>query len=289
VVQLEFHIMGQYLNALEDCPAPRVLVQHEPGISAARDRWSRSLGLGRLTARWDLRAWERFEPGVLRRVQAVVVFTERDRVAVAGLAPGTLVTRIPLGTSIPAEPLDPAGGEPPTLLFVGNYVHPPNVDAAVRLATVIFPAVQEYCPGAQLTLVGPHPPASVRRLANTGIVVTGQVPDVTPYLDRAAVVVVPLRMGGGMRIKVLEALAAGKAVVASPLAAEGLAIRNGEELLVASTEHEFVEAIVRLLGAASERVALATRARSWALSNLGWDTAVRAYETLYDRLLPSTA
>jgi glycosyltransferase involved in cell wall biosynthesis len=284
VVQLDFHVMGQYLEALRDCPAPRMLVEHEPGIAAAREHWSRASGFERVVARWDLAAWERFEPPVLRSVQAIVVFTERDRAAIAALAPETPVIRIPLGASIPAEPLDPVGAEPPSLLFVGNYVHPPNVDAAVRLATGIFQAVRESCPGARLYLVGASPPAVVRRLATPRIVVTGEVSDVTSYLDRAAVVVVPLRMGGGMRIKVLEALAAGKAVVASRRATEGLDLIDGEQLILAETDAEFARAIEHLLADPARRRSLAAGGREWSHANVGWDRIASAYHALYRSL-----
>jgi glycosyltransferase involved in cell wall biosynthesis len=288
VVQLEFHVMGQYLDALEDCPAPRVLVEHEPGAPTAGDRCVHARGPERLVAWADLRAWERFEPAVLLRVQAVVVFTERDRASVAALAPKTPVTRIPLGTSVPPGSLDPLGGEPPTLLFVGNYVHPPNVDAAVRLATAILPLVLERHPDARLHLVGPHPPPVVRRLANAAVAVTGGVPDVTPYLDRAAVVVVPLRLGGGMRVKLIEALAAGKAVVASSRAVEGLDLTDGDQLRLAETDADFASAIAELLADPVQRRALAGRARAWSSANVGWDRVASAYEALYQSLTGAT-
>jgi glycosyltransferase involved in cell wall biosynthesis len=116
------------------------------------------------------------------------------------------------------------------------------------------------------------------------VVVTGGVPDVTPYLDRAAVVVIPVRMGGGMRVKVLEALAAGKAVVASRLAAEGLDVVHGRQILFAESDREFADATVELLLDVERRASLAAGARAWALENLGWDRVISAYENLYDSL-----
>ena len=111
-----------------------------------------------------------------------------------------------------------------------------------------------------------------------------QVPDVMPYLDRAAVVVVPLRMGGGMRIKVLEALAAGKAVVASRRATEGLDITDGEQLMLAETDAEFARTIARLLADPARRRSLAACGREWSRSNLGWDRVASAYDALYQSL-----
>ncbi|HET7042355.1 MAG TPA: glycosyltransferase, partial [Gemmatimonadales bacterium] len=104
--------------------------------------------------------------------------------------------------------------------------------------------------------------------------------------DRAAVVAAPLSTGGGMRVKVLEALAAGKAVVASPLAAEGL---QGAPLLLAGDDEETAEAIVGLIGDRDRRVALAARAREWSLAHIGWERTVEAFEDLYERLLAGQA
>jgi glycosyltransferase involved in cell wall biosynthesis len=108
---------------------------------------------------------------------------------------------------------------------------------------------------------------------------------VTPYLDRAAVVVVPLRMGGGMRVKVLEALAAGKAVVASRLAVEGLDVVDGKQILLAETDKQFIDAIVQLLYYTERRTALAVCARAWACANLGWEGSIAAYDALYESLI----
>lgn len=289
VVQLEFSVMAQYLAALDACPAPRVLTEHDPPAAAARELWRSGRAAGRLFPYLNTRAWARFERSVARRVQAIVVFTERDRQAVASFARETPVVRIPLGAELPAQPLDPLGAPPASLLFVGNFVHPPNADAAVRLIRDIFPLVRDRCPDLRLQIVGDRPPPQLRQLASAQVDITGRVPDVTPYLDRAALVVAPLRLGGGMRVKVLEALAAGKVLVASPLAAEGLDLADGEQIVLARSDAEFADAIVGLLSDPGRRAALAARARAWACANLGWETSMAGYEALYRRLLGGAA
>lgn len=285
VVQAEYHVMGQYL-ALLDGRAPRVLNQYEPGAAAARERW-RSGQDGRGPRRWlELMAWERYERAIARRVDAVVVLTERDRREMEPRAAGKPVVTIPLGMAAPERPLDPAGQEPPAVLFAGSYAHPPNLDAALRLAGSIFPRVRRRCPDAVLWLVGDGLPERLRAAAGPGVLVTGRVPSVEPWLDRAAVVAAPLALGGGMRVKVLEALAAGKAVVATSRAAEGL---DGAPLLLAGSDEEMADAIVRLLEDRDERIALAERARAWVLGHLGWERTIAAYEALYERLIRGEA
>jgi polysaccharide biosynthesis protein PslH len=284
IVQIEYHVMGQYLPALDGCPAPRILTEYEPGTRSAPYLGQPPVLAG-LMHRFDQLAWRRFEPAVIRGVQAVIVFTQHDRQAVEALRLPTPVRTIPLGTVIPAQPLDPLGGWPLSLLFVGNFIHPPNVDAAMRLARTIFPAVRRQYPELELYIVGNEPPPQLKAAAGSGITVIGWVPDVTPYLAQAAVCVAPLRLGGGMRVKMLEALAAGKAIVASSLAAEGLDLTNGEQLYLAETDADFVARISQLLKEPERRTALAGRARLWACANLGWESAVAAYEALYEELL----
>jgi glycosyltransferase involved in cell wall biosynthesis len=286
IVQIECHVMGQYISALNGCAAPRVLTEHEPGAKAARDLWASSKGLAKARHYLAALAWERFERSVIRWVQAVVVFTESDRKAIAPFATvQSRVVCIPLGTVVPERPLNPTGRQPLSLLFVGNFVHPPNADAALRLITNIFPRLQSLFPELILQIVGDQPTRKMLQMDNDKIIVTGRVPDVTPYLDAAAVVVVPLRLGGGMRVKVLEALAAGKAVIASPLAVEGLDITPGDQVMLAETDQQFADTIGELLVDPDKRSSLASRARVWACSNLGWERSVAAYEGLYSTLV----
>ena len=271
VVQFEFSAMTRYAGALKGSSASRVLVEHDP--HAAMDR-----GDGSLIRHLDQRAWRRFRIKALRSVDACVVFTDRDRRTVQASAGATPVVRIGLG----AEPVErvAADASDDSLLFVGSFVHAPNVDAAERLATSIRPLVERLHPGTSLYLVGENPPESLLAAGST-VHATGYVPDLRPYLERAAVVAIPLRIGGGMRIKVLEALSAGKAVVASSLAVEGLDVVDGDQLLLAEDDREFAECIAGLLDDPTARRALGDRARAWAQQNLDWRRSVEAYERLY--------
>lgn len=288
VVQAEFHLMGQYLRALHSLRPVTVLNQHEPGMAAARDR--RRLGLmpGWIVPALEQQAWRRYERAVARWVDAIVTFTERDRREMAAAAPGSAVHVIAPGAVLPEEPADPLGGHPPALLFFGNYLHAPNLDAALRLARDIYPPLREHVPGLRLWLVGDCVPQALSELASDRIGVPGCVPSLAPYLHAAAVVAVPIRSGGGVRVKVLEALGAGKAVVASNRAIEGLGVVPGEHVLLAESDDDFVRQVLWLIRHPEERVSLAHRARAWAVANLGWDKAAARYSALYDELLSGT-
>jgi glycosyltransferase involved in cell wall biosynthesis len=285
IVHVDYHIMGQYLSTLDGCPAPRILVEHDPGTRRAWEEWRSRWKMQPVISFADLIAWYQFERAVMKQVDTVVAFTERDRRSLGSVARSTPVVTIPLAFPVPPRALDPFGGQPPSLLYVGNFVHRPNVAGAMCLARSLFPRLRERHSDLKLYIVGENPPHELQRLSNGGVVVTGFVPDVTPFLDRATVVTAPLHMGGGMRVKVLEALAAGKALVASPLAIAGLELVSGREVLVADGDDELCRAIDRLLQDPELRVAVARRARAWGCAHLGVEKSVAAYDRLYRRLL----
>jgi len=285
IIHIEYHVMGQYLSALRRCPAPRILTEHEPAGRAAPYIQSRN-GAARLMNFVDRQVWKRYEPSIIREVQRVIVFTEHDRASVERLGTDTPTVRISPGTEIPERASDPLVSGYPNLLFFGNFSHPPNTEAAMRLISRIFPAVRAKIPDLQLFIVGDQPPTFIKNQnAADGVVITGRVPDVTPYLDRASLVIVPLRQGGGIRVKVLEALGMGKAIVASPVAVEGLDLISGKHFILAESDDEFVHAILKLLSKPDLRASMANSARAWACANLTWDTAVAKYEALYKTLL----
>ncbi len=154
----------------------------------------------------------------------------------------------------------------------------------MHLAHDIYPQLRAQVPDLCLWLPGDGAPAALLALANEQVHVPGRVASLQPYLDGAAVVVAPIRIGGGMRVKVLEALAAGKAVVASPRALEGLNLVDGEQVLSAQSDEDFVRRVLWLIGNPAERSRLAGRARQWAVEHLSWDRTAAKYSALYDEL-----
>lgn len=285
IVQIEYHIMGQYLRALGRSRAPTVLRQHEPGAATARHRNSRRRGIGRLVSALDGVVWRRYEHDLMRRADAVVTFTSQDLATLRELAPSAPLVQIPLAIDLPDRAADPVGASPPQLLFIGSFIHPPNVAAAERLIHRVFPRVRAKLPDTRLTIIGSNPPASLRGREAEGITVTGEVPDVRPFVESAAVVVIPIDRGGGMRVKVAEALAAGKAVVATARAVEGFEVTSGDQLLLGQSDDELANACLTLLRDPARRAELGARARAWALQHLGWDEPVAAFERLYASLI----
>jgi len=285
VVHFEYHVMGQYAIALPKTAAARVLTEYEPGVMAAHEHTAAGLRAWKLWSWIERRAWLKFERRVIARMDAVIAFTNRDREALLAQAGTTPVACIPFRLSLPpTAAADTLDSDAAMLLFVGNFVHPPNLDAAQRLLVGIFPGVRARVPGATLEIVGPNPPAQLRVRAGEGVHVTGHVPEVGPYLERATLVVVPIRQGGGMRVKLIESLAAGKAVVASPRAVDGLGVDDGVHVALADSDQQFVDVIVALLGDTDRRRRLGHAAREWARASqdpLPWTAQ---YEALYESL-----
>jgi len=250
--------------------------------------------MGRLPADWvrwvfiesDWQRWKKYQPYVWRRFDRIQVFTERDAAAIATLAPEAAgrVRVNPFGIDLPTN-ADTDCEEKGSILFVGNFAHQPNVDAALWLGLEIMPLLRNRPLNVRLTLVGKYPPRSVQRLSCADILVAGFVPEIDPYLERAAVVVAPLRIGGGMRMKVLQAMALGKAVVTTPRGSDGLAM-NGKQppLTIAETAEEIADAVAVLLGDNNTRRELGMQARAYVAEHYSAHAYALRLEAIYEEM-----
>jgi glycosyltransferase involved in cell wall biosynthesis len=192
----------------------------------------------------------------------------------------------PFGIDVPSES-DHTREEPGTVVFVGGFGHRPNVDAALWLGLEIMPLLRALQPGVRLIIVGDNPTKAIQSLASEDIIVTGRVSAVEPFLERAAVVLAPLRAGGGMRVKVLQAMALGKAVVTTSVGAEGLEIAGCElPLSIAIDTEEFARATTILLRSDEMRRAMGRRARAYVMQHFSWSAYGRRMEEMYTELQP---
>lgn len=211
------------------------------------------------------------ERAVYAAADALVAVSDVDADAMRELAPDVPVGVVSLVHSFPSVSADPEGRE--GLLFVGNFHHIPNVDAVTDFCASTWPLVRRRLPGVQLTLVGTGPPAEVQALAAPDVAVTGWVPSVDPYLDRARISIAPLRYGAGVKGKIGEAIAAGVPVVTTTIGAEGMGFVDGEHVLVADEPEAFADAIVRLYHDEDLWRRLASQAPVHAAARLGPEAA----------------
>lgn len=222
----------------------------------------------RFQAKKNVRLWATLQRQAARAIEAAVVCSEVDR-RYLGL-PNVHV--IPNGYSFQSQPVGRAeSGEPPTIVLPGVFRYPPNIDAARHLVTQIAPLVWVQKPTVQVRLVGPADDRVTRLHDPPRVVVTGFVPDIRTELARADVIAVPIRFGGGTRIKVLEAFAHRIPVVATSKGAEGIDGISGRHLLIADTPEAFARACLRLLTDVPYRRSLADEAHTLFTTKYRWD------------------
>ncbi len=275
-----------------------------------------------LAARRDLRGGPRqlarraiatpLEGALASRFDVVTAVAEPDAEELRRLARGTRVVVVPNGVDadwfrparadderVPAAAVDAnlSAGEQSgersadaarSIAFVGAMSFPPNVDAARRFARDVLPLVRAQLPDAVLRIVGRDPTPGVTELGGMpGVDVVGSVPDVRPYLWGADVVVIPMVSGGGIKNKLLEAMATARPVVVTSLATGGAPVADGRELRIADGPRAFADTVVELLCDPAQRSRLARAAREFVVRRFSWDATADAYDRLYRELAGS--
>ncbi len=236
-----------------------------------------------------LRAWlYRTEGRRLRRVEqmlptwarAVTLVSETEADLYRQLCAGGAVHAVDNGVDLDYfQPSSPGLGQ--RCVFVGALDYRPNVEGIIWFCREVWPKIRRHHPNVRLILVGRHPTPSVHRLAELpGVELIGQVPDVRPHLAGATVAVVPLRLARGVQNKVLEALAMGKAVVASPPSLAGLRAKPGVHLLSATSPEEWIEAVSRLLDDEPLRQRLGAAGRCYVEVNHHWEGCLEPFRAL---------
>jgi glycosyltransferase involved in cell wall biosynthesis len=229
--------------------------------------------LRRVFYRVEHNRFRRFEEQVWRDVAGCVLTSDREEPVVRRAAPATLTRVVPNGVDLEYFRPGDSPFEQNTLVFNGVLDYRPNFDAAAHLVEEIWPRVRERVGGARLKIVGRVGQENVERLRQPGVELTGEVPDVRPYLDSAAVVAVPIRMGGGTRFKVLEGLAMEKPIVSTTLGAEGIGTVHGEHLMLADDAASFASTVVDLFEDAARGQELGRAGRKLVEERYSWATA----------------
>jgi polysaccharide biosynthesis protein PslH len=250
-----------FLSASRNFPAvlttPTVLFQHN--VESAmwqRQAFGQAGWLKRFVFRWEADKLARFEPAAVRRFDHIIAVSDADRELMKRMTDPGRITVVPTGVDTrkyAAHAVD--AGTQPLVVFVGQMNYEPNIDGVEYFCREVWPLVRARVPEARFRIVGKSPDRRVKKLACDSVEVTGTVPSVIEHLQEARVVVVPLRMGGGTRLKIFEAMAAGKAVVSSSVGAEGLAIHPGHDILIADDAPIFADDVVTLLNDEKARLA----------------------------------
>lgn len=236
-----------------------------------------------LEANW--RKLRREELAAWRTFDGVSVTSPRDLSIVQAHAPRTRCILSPNGVDLDEFTPPAAAPEPDTVIFVGAHNYFPNADGLRFLFAEIWPLVLAARPSVQLRVVGPLPPVDILALRPPNVMFVGYVTDIVAEVGRAAISIAPLRIGGGTRLKILEALALARPVVATSIGAEGIDVRHGRDLLLADAPRDFADALLRLLAQPGEAAALGQRGRRLVQEAYSWDASAAQLEHLLEELV----
>ena len=291
VVNLEFPYLGDYV--LRQAPPgekfPALVVDsHEIAYDLARQFAVAGASVGRrLYAGANWRKLRREELGIYREADGVYLCSAEDEQRLLDQIPETRTVVIPNAADV--DYYQPRPTDPPpdgrTVVYFGLLSTVPNIDAVIHFVQEIWPRIAKANPEARCKIIGGRPPPSLQALAGPRVELTGFVPDLRPHLAAAAAVVVPLRLGGGTRLKIVEAMAMGKAIVSTTLGAEGIAAVPGRDILIEDQPVAFADAVNRLLAEPSLAVRIGQSARRLAVDRYAWSGAAQALEGFYRRIL----
>ena len=280
--QVEAIVLADALNDVERCP--KVMIAHNvESLIWQRYFESETNPFKRWYIKQQWRKFERFERRAFNAATRVVAVSQNDAGLIRNQFGGRNVDVVDNGvdrTYFEGVQPDP---DPGTILFLGSFDWRPNLDAVGLLLDRIFPAVRATEPGTRLRLVGRKPPQALVQRAREvpGVELHADVPDVRPFLATSSVMVVPLRIGGGSRLKILEAMAAGLPVISTSVGAEGLNLVAGEHFIAADDpEHIAVELVMCILHPQAAH-AMARRSRSFVLERYDWDTLADQLEHVW--------
>jgi len=265
---------------------PVVLDEHNAVWTIFQRMVEQERGIKRLLLELEWRRLKRYEGHICRSSAAVMTVSEEDRAALEAAGAPQNMPIIPIAVEVAG--IQPVQRQPNAqgMLSMATMYWPPNIDGVLWFAREVLPLIRRDEPDAPLYIVGARPPAEVRALAlEATIEVTGYLDDPMPYLESSALMVVPLRAGGGMRVKILEALARGIPVVSTTIGAEGIDVTSGEHLLIADAPADFAAAVIRLLRDRAFANQLATNGRRHAMARYDWRAVCPAVEPVYRQAL----
>jgi glycosyltransferase involved in cell wall biosynthesis len=291
VVNLEFTFLGHcdLRRAPSGERAPMLVVDsHNIDYDIAR-QYSHAGGslARRLYAEVNWRKLRREELGTYRDADGVYLCSVADQRRLLDEIPGARTVVIPNAANVDFYKPRPTDPQPDrrTLVFFGLMSYMPNIDGATHFIQEIWPRIAEANPQARCKIIGGSPPPSLLALAGPRIEFTGFVPDLRPHLAEAAAVVVPLRIGGGTRLKIVEAMAMSKAVVSTALGAEGIETVPGRDILIADEPAAFADAVTRLLTEPGLATRIGNSARQLSEARYAWSSAARTLESFFREVL----
>jgi glycosyltransferase involved in cell wall biosynthesis len=267
---------------------PKIVFEHNAEFQLRKRKWQVERNpLRKMVFGTEWKKTRPLEAQVCRSFDHVLTVSDEDQQTIRREFGVNHISTLPTG--VDTDFFRPGGipSVPGRLVFGGSMDWDPNEDGVLWFLQNVYPLIRQALPNVSLVVVGRAPSPRFRAIAAKApaVEVTGTVPDVRPYLSQAEVVVVPLRIGGGTRIKIPEAMAMAKAVVSTPIGAEGLPFQDGKQIRLAEQPRDFADAVIELLKRGSLRKAMENAARKEVVANHGWETVVDKVEEVLDRLV----
>jgi glycosyltransferase involved in cell wall biosynthesis len=260
-VLLDYTKLAHHAALFGNGKIKKILNMHNAESDVARQSMRRGKGLAKLVhgLRWKI--YERYERKFLPKYELLLASSEADADFYRRLAPNIKTIVVPNAVDTDALTLLGTPEEPFSLIYPGRMDYAPNAEAVEIFCRQILPRIAQELPAARFSIVGKNPPRAVRELDSERVVVTGYVEDVLPYWRKAAALVVPLSIGGGTRIKILEAMALGRPVISTSKGCEGLEVIHEQHLLIADDSERFAEHVIRVLKNPEEYFEMSRAAR----------------------------
>lgn len=284
----EYSVMGQFIHKNRLLPpVRRVMSVHECYyLARLKDYRHHRVGLNKMREAINMKGLKRYEFAMYQQADKVLTLTPQGKGELLEISSDLDIEVVPHGVDIEKFIFSDFDYDKKNIVFVGNYLHHPNTDAVLYFYEEIWPKLREMVPGLTFSIVGQGPPPEIQKMSqDERIVVTGRVDDVVPYLREGLVFICPVRLGGGFRGKILEAMAVGRPIVSTPLGADGVPAENRENIVLADSPEDFARGIFDLLNDTSFYQKVRMNARKLVEEKYAWAQGVKVLEEILDKMM----
>ncbi len=285
LIHVEGAYMGQYVMGIKDIP--KIICPHDSPSANAWQQFKSNTSIKKKLKYMIETVKKRYiEKWIYAQFDHCVVVSERDKETIQGRAPDLDITVMPNGVDLDYYTYRLYQGVQNNIIFTGTMSYAPNVDAVLFFYHEIFPAVRERVPGVRFYIVGANPTCEILKLGqDPDVVVTGTVDDIRDYIYQAVIYASPMRYGTGIKNKVLEAMALGVPVVATPASIAGIPAVDGEHIILAESPDTFTREIIELLEDKTKRACVSKKARELVEEHFNWADRARMIEDIYRRII----
>jgi glycosyltransferase involved in cell wall biosynthesis len=282
LVHLDMLHLADYMDLCGNTPV--ALIEHNvEHVILDRRADNETRPLHRAYLRYQAAKLKSYEGRACQRAQHVVAVSELDAQQLRDLGPGARVTSVPNGVDTEYFRTSQTPRKPTSLVFVGGFTWFPNLDAITYFCEDILPKLLKTIPDIQLTVIGKQPdtPVAQEIAKHPNVTLAGLVEDIRPDVDAAAAYIVPLRIGGGTRLKILDALSMSKAIISTSVGCEGLDVEDGKTIVIADTPDAFVQAIVKVLADPAWADTIGQQGRQLVESRYDWAAVAKTLMAVY--------